>query len=116
MKPLFRNAIVRVPCRAIKDGLTSSDLGKPVYHLAIEQHSKYIETLGQTGLKVKVLPDNGLFPDSVFIEDVALCTPFCAVITNPGAESRQGETIGMRQVLKEFYNNIEEIRTPGTLE
>lgn len=112
----FRNAIVRIPCSGIIDGLTSSNLGKPDYSMALEQHSGYIETLVKIGLKVKVLPENDLFPDSTFIEDVALCSPSCAVITNPGAESRRGETEGMRLVLKEFYNNIEEIRAPGNLE
>jgi dimethylargininase len=113
---MFKNAIVRVPCPGIKDGLTSSSLGIPYYAKALIQHSKYVETLKQLGLEVKILPKNDLFPDSTFIEDVALCTPICAVITNPGAESRRGEIYGVMQVLEEFYNTIEEIRLPGTLE
>ena len=83
---MFRNAIVRVPCRSIKDGLTTSSLGKPDYSRAMEQHSKYIETLKLLGLKVKILDSDEKHPDSTFIEDVALCTPECAVITNPVAE------------------------------
>jgi dimethylargininase len=113
---MFRNAIVRVPCRGIKDGLTTSSLGKPDYLKAVEQHHKYIETLKESGLKVKVLPEKKLFPDSTFIEDVALCTPKFAVITNPGAQSRRGEIPGIREVLEEFYSSIEEILLPGTLE
>ena len=113
---MFRSAIVRVPCQGIKDGLTTSGLGKPDYEKAIEQHSKYIETLKQLGLEVKVLEKDDNFPDSTFIEDVALCTPACAVITNPGAESRRGEIAGMRKVLEEYYDNIEQINFPGTLE
>lgn len=113
---MFKNAIVRIPCRNITDGLTSSDLGIPDFSQALEQHSRYIDTLRKIGLKVKVLPRNDLFPDSTFIEDVALCTSSFAVITNPGAESRKGEIAGIRQVLSEFYDNIEEISAPGTLE
>jgi dimethylargininase len=113
---MFRNAIVRLPCKDIKDGLTSTSLEKPDYQKALEQHSKYTMTLRQSGLEVKVLPENDLFPDSVFIEDVALCTPDFAVITNPGADSRRGEILGIREALKEFYNIIEEISFPGTLE
>jgi dimethylargininase len=113
---VFRNAIVRLPGKSIKDGLTTSSLCKPDYQKALEQHSKYIKTLRESGLEVKVLPENDLFPDSVFIEDVALCTPVFAVITNPGAESRRGEIQGIREVLKEFYIIIEEISFPGTLE
>jgi len=113
---MYKNAIVRLPCRRIKFGLTSSDLGKPDYKKALDQHSKYVESLHFLGLDVKILPENDLFPDSTFIEDVALCTPEFAVITNPGAVSRRGEIDGVRQVLEEFYKNIEEIRDPGTLE
>jgi len=113
---MFKNAIVRIPCRNIVDGLTSSDLGKPDFSKALDQHSRYVEALIKTGLEVKILPHNDLFPDSTFIEDVALCTSSFAVITNPGAESRKGETAGIRQVLSEFYDNIEEISAPGTLE
>ena len=113
---MFRNAIVRVPCQGIKYGLTTSGPGKPDYGKAIEQHSKYIETLRKLGLEVKVLEKDERFPDSTFIEDVAVCTPVCAVITNPGAESRRGEIAGMRKVLEEYYDNIEQINFPGTLE
>lgn len=113
---MFRNAIVRVPCRGIRDGLTTSSLGKPDYLKALEQHSIYTRTLTQCGLDVKVLAEKDLFPDSTFIEDVALCTPQFAVITNPGAESRRGEIQGIREVLEEYYSHIEEITLPGTLE
>jgi dimethylargininase len=113
---MFSNAIVRVPCRGIKDGLATTSLGKPDYAKALEQHLKYIEALELLGLKVKILDKNDKYPDSTFIEDVALCTPVCAVITNPGAESRRGEIEGMKEVLEGFYNIIEEIISPGTLE
>lgn len=113
---MFRNAIVLSPATSIKDGLTSSDLGKPDYYLANEQHSIYTETLQRLGLKVKVLPKNELFPDSTFIEDISLCTRSCAIITRPGATTRRGETTGIREVLDEYYTIIEEINYPGTLE
>ena len=113
---MFRNAIVRVPCRGIINGLTTSSPGKPDYLKALEQHSKYTATLRQSGLEVKVLPEKDLFPDSTFIEDVALCTPEFALITSPGADSRRGEIQGIREVLEEFYSLIEEINLPGTLE
>jgi dimethylargininase len=113
---MFRNAIVISPASSIKDGLTSSDLGKPDYSLASEQHTIYTETLKRSGLKVKVLPKNELFPDSVFIEDISLCTRSCAIITRPGAITRRGETTGIREVLEEYFTIIEEIIYPGTLE
>jgi len=113
---MLRNAIVRKPCPSIINGLTSVSLGKPDYQKALEQHAEYVEGLRKAGLNVKVLEADDLHPDSTFIEDVALCTSKFAVITNPGAESRRGETSGIRLVLQEFYNTIEEITHPGTLE
>ena len=78
---MFTNAIACTPSPSIIDGITYSSLGKPFYPLAIEQHTKYVETLEQLGLKVQILPEKEMFPDSTFIEDVALCTPPCAIIT-----------------------------------
>jgi dimethylargininase len=114
--PMFRNAIVCTPCPAVIDGITSSGLGKPVYALALEQHAKYVDTLRLLGLNVRVLPKKELCPDSTFIEDTAICTSSCAIITSPALPSRQGEITGMREVLGEFYNSIEEILFPATLE
>jgi dimethylargininase len=113
---MFTNAIVCRPCRSIINGITTASLGKPDYVLAAEQHTVYIQTLRQSGLKVHVLPEKDLFPDSTFIEDVALCTSACAVITSPAADSRRNEVVGMKEVLSEYYNAIEEIALPGTLE
>jgi dimethylargininase len=113
---MFRNAIVCSPCPAIIDGITSSNLGKPVYSLALEEHTKYVETLKQLGLKVQILPGKDMLPDSTFIEDVALCTPFCAIIASPGASTRRNEITGMHEVLTEYYRNVEEINLPATLE
>jgi dimethylargininase len=113
---MFRNAIVRLASRSITDGLTTASLGKPDYRRAMEQHSAYVETLKRLGLNVTTLPANESFPDSVFIEDTALCTTECVIIMNPGAISRRGETNGMSKVLREYYKNIEEIIMPGTIE
>lgn len=113
---MFTNAIVRLPSSSIKEGITSARLGKPDYILALKQHSEYTETLIRLGLIVEVLSSDELFPDSTFIEDVALCTKNLAVITNPGAKSRNGETVGIQQVLSKYFNTIEKIISPGTVE
>jgi dimethylargininase len=112
----FSNAIVRRPCPSIIKGLTSVSLGKPDYKKALVQHSKYVEALTNAGIQVLVLDEDDLHPDSTFVEDVALCAPSFAVITNPGAISRRSETGGIRHVLHKFYDIIEEIKAPGTLE
>jgi dimethylargininase len=113
---IFRNAIVCSPCPAVIEGISTSSSGKPIYSLALEQHAKYVETLQQLGLKVLTLPKKDKYPDSTFIEDVALCTSSCAVITSPAVSSRKGETAGMSDVLSEYCSCIEEISVPGTLE
>jgi len=116
MRRHYTTAIVRKPCPEMVDGITSANLGKPDFGRAMEQHQNYVEALEQCGLRVNVLESDSRFPDSAFIEDVALCTPECAIITNPGVVSRKGEKNGMREVLSEFYQRIEQIETPGTLE
>jgi dimethylargininase len=113
---MFSNAIVRVPCPSIINGLTSVSLGKPDYSHAMQQHTQYVNALRSAGLNVRILYEDDLHPDSTFIEDVALCTVDFAVITNPGAPSRKDETRDIKEVLREFYDTIEEIKDPGTLE
>ena len=52
------------------------------------------------------MPASEEFPDSTFVEDTAVLTPEFAVITNPGAESRNEETVEIEEVLKEFYKKL----------
>lgn len=113
---MFKNAIVRKPCKAMVNGITTANLGKPDYELALKQHEFYIKTLEKCGVKVTILEADERYPDSCFVEDVALCTKKCAIITNPGAPSRKGEEVEMKDVLKRFYDNVEVIQDPGTVE
>jgi dimethylargininase len=113
---MFTKAIVRRPCPAIVDGLTTSDLGKPDYNLALQQHIQYLKALMACGLKVHILEPDNTYPDSTFIEDTALLTPDCAIITNPGAPSRKGETKEIAILLPKYFPNMERIITPGTVD
>jgi dimethylargininase len=112
----FTTAIVRVPCPEMVNGITTAGLGVPEYRLALNQHRHYVEVLESLGLRVVVMESDRQYPDSVFVEDVALCTPTFAIITNPGAASRNGEQISIREVLAGFYESVEVIKSPGTLE
>ena len=112
----FKNAIVRIPCPEMVNGLTGSSLGKPDYELALQQHEKYVEALKDCGLEVTVLEADSNFPDSTFIEDAALLTPYCAILTNPGALSRNGEPATIESTLRCFYDNIESITGSGTID
>jgi dimethylargininase len=97
-------------------GLTEANLGQPDHDLALSQHAAYIETLESCGLEVTVLPADEAYPDSTFVEDVALLTPHCAIITRPGASSRRGEIQSMKPVLSQFFTSMEEIKAPGTVD
>ncbi|MCB0650171.1 MAG: hypothetical protein KDC85_02775 [Saprospiraceae bacterium] len=113
---MFKRAIVRTPGKSLVNGLTEANLGIPDYQRALSQHAAYIKALEACGLEVSVLEADENFPDSTFVEDVALLTPHCAIITRPGAPSRRGETDGISKLLEHFYDNIEIIEAPGTVE
>ncbi|MED4583713.1 arginine deiminase family protein [Brevibacillus choshinensis] len=112
----FTRAIVKKPGKSYVTGLTTSDLGTPDFALALKQHDAYIEALQKAGLKVTVLEADEQFPDSTFVEDSAVLTEKCAIITNPGAASRNGEIEDMRRVIPQFYDTIEYIQSPGYLD
>jgi len=113
---MFTKAIVRKPGKSVVDGITTAGLGAVDYDKLRSQHSKYIEALKACGLELIILDEMEDYPDSVFMEDVALLTSKCAIITRPGAKSRLGEELGLRKVLQNYYQNIERIENPGTLE
>ena len=116
---MFKNVIVRKPAKSMIDGITSApELGKPDYELAVKQHDAYIEALKSCGVEVTELPALEDYPDACFVEDVAVVNRKCAIITNPGAESRNGEKDEIIGAVKKFFTDdqIEYIKAPGTLE
>jgi dimethylargininase len=116
---MFKNVIVKRPCKALVDGITSApELGKPDYELALKQHDNYIEAMKSCGVDVKVLPADEEFPDSCFVEDTAVITRKCAIVSNPGAAARNLEAQKMIPTIKEYFSDdqIEYIKSPGTLE
>ncbi len=112
----FTKAIVCTPGRSLVDGLTAANLGKPQYETALSQHASYVQALKSVGIDVTVLRPDEQYPDSTFVEDTALLTSHCAIITRPGAPSRRGETAAIESALEEFYSNIERVRPPGTVD
>jgi len=113
---MFTRAIVKTPGKSLVKGISSSGLVLPNYVKALAQHIDYVHALRTCGLDVLVLDADEAFPDSTFVEDVALLTARCAIITNPGVPSRVGETAGIKQVLPGFYRDIEKVQEPGTVE
>ena len=60
---IFRNTIVRRPCRAMTEGITSGLYpGRPDYELALAQHDAYIEALRRCRINVTVLPADEEYP------------------------------------------------------
>lgn len=112
----FNRAIVRPPGPHFADGLTTVDLGTPIYELALQQHADYCAALKSCGLEVEVLPVDDRYPDSTFVEDTAVLTARCAVITRPGAESRLGEVPSIEERLRQIFGEVRSIRDPGTVD
>ena len=113
---MFNQAIVRRPGKSLVNGITTAGLGQPDYQLALKQHDAYIEALEACGLGVTVMEAEEDYPDGMFVEDVALVMPGLAVVTRPGADSRRGETVSMETQLKQFFDQIEIIEAPGTVD
>jgi|SRR5579875_3898601 len=113
---MFTRVIVRNIGRSFVNGLTTANLGRPDYEKALVQHESYVEALRKCDVEVVVLPPDEDFPDSTFVEDTAIVTEKCGIITNPGAPSRNGEIVSMKEVLSRFYSKLEQIHAPGTLD
>ena len=113
---MFTQATVKTPCRAMVNGISNANLGVPEYSKALVQHADYIDALKECGLQVTVLPADEEFPDSTFVEDAALLTRRCAILTNPGAPTRNQETRSILPAIRKFYTELEVIEAPGTIE
>ena len=115
----FNHVIIRRPGKSLCDGITSApELGQPIYERAIEEHYDYEHALEQCGVDVTVLPALEQFPDSCFVEDPAVITRCGAIITNPGAASRNGEKDEIEPVVRRFFDDehVKHIVAPGTLD
>lgn len=113
---MFTRAIVKEPCANFASGLTSVDLGKPDLEVALRQHQAYCDALESCGLELIRLAPDEKHPDSTFVEDTAVLTPHGAVLTSPGASSRLGEVESIAEVVEKYFNNVQWIKKPGTLD
>ena len=113
---MLRHALVRRPSANFADGLTTAGLGPPVVEIALDQHEKYCMALRACGLEVTRLAEDLRHPDSTFVEDTAVVAGRRAVVTRPGAPSRAGEVAGAREALRPYFDELDEIVSPGTLD
>jgi dimethylargininase len=79
------------------------------------QHAAYCRALEALGCRVIALPALAAFPDSVFVEDVALAFDEVAIATRPGATTRRDEGAAVIEVLGR-HRQVLPIEAPGTLD
>ncbi len=79
------------------------------------QHRGYVQTLQLLGCHIVELPAESEMPDAVFVEDTAVVLEEVAVLTRPGAKSRQSEVASIAKALAPFRPCFF-IESPGTLD
>jgi len=79
------------------------------------EHAVYESVLERLGARVRRLPSTPQLPDGVFVEDAAVVLDDVAVITRPGAPSRQPETASVEAVLA-AHRPLVHVRAPATLD
>jgi dimethylargininase len=79
------------------------------------EHEAYERVLERLGAKVRRLPPTPHLPDGVFVEDAAVVLDEVAIITRPGAPSRQPETASVAAVLA-THRPLVHVQAPATLD
>jgi dimethylargininase len=83
----------------------------PIDFLKIQtEHSNYVATLTEYANRINVLPELPQFPDSVFVEDVAVAIKQKILLTRPGALSRRGE---VEHFARALAKNFVVVRPPN---
>jgi len=109
----FTDAIVRRPGSNVVDGLRAVDAGDPDSAAFLAEHAAYVAALRDAGLQVSELGPDLVYPDSVFVEDPALCLREGAILLNPGASSRQGEVQAIAPVLEAMFGEVRSVGEAG---
>lgn len=102
----FTHAIVRTPGASVVNGLREGAGADPSFSDLLIEHITYVAALRGAGLEVDVLDPLDVFPDSVFVEDVALTFAQGAILLNPGANSRRGEVAHIIAALKYRFSTV----------
>ena len=82
---------------------------------AASQHAAYEAALEAIGCQVEHIEAAHDLPDSVFVEDAAIVVGELAVMTRPGAASRQPEIESVARALAP-HRKIERLAAPATLD
>ena len=112
----FSHAVSRIPATSITEGLRFEDTGTPDHALFLEHHAAYVQALRSTGALVTLLEPLEAYPDSVFVEDAALCLQEGVIQMRPGAPSRLGEADEIAGALECIYGEIHRLDPGGFIE
>ncbi len=82
---------------------------------ASAEHAAYVAALQRAGAEVVVVPAADELPDACFIEDTAVIAGGVALITRPGAPSRQAEPAAVRDALAGWLP-VAAMDAPATLD
>lgn len=102
----FSTAITRTPSNSVCDGLRDGTGPDPSAGEFLQQHTAYVTALKAAGGELDELPALEAFPDSVFVEDSAICLKEAAIILRPGAPSRFGEATHIRPALENKFSKV----------
>lgn len=120
MTATLREVVLRAPGAAF--GRAFDDPAHGFLHavdldLARRQHAALCELLDRLGVRVHVLDEDGLGPDSVYVFDPLLVTDRGAVPLRSGKETRHGEEAALERWTREAgIPSIGRIAAPGTVD
>ncbi len=102
----FNCALVRKPAASVVNGLRDGGGSDPILSGVQAEHAAYVAAVKNLGLAVHVLDPLEAYPDSVFVEDVALVFSEGAILLKPGADSRKGEVDYIEPALRQHFTRI----------
>ena len=112
----MQTAVLRRPAQSLVNCELTYLAREPISHVGtLGEHATYAAVLRAAGVEVVILPALEAFPDSVFVEDAAVVLDEVAVLTRPGALSRQAEPDLIASTLA-AYRPLRVIAEPATLE
>lgn len=110
-------AVVRGVPDSFANALAMEKPASPVnLERAREQHAAYVQILRGLVQEVIEIPADNQYPDCPFIEDTAIVIGNQALITRPGAVSRQGEEVEVHHALAKMGLKICEVQPPGLID
>jgi dimethylargininase len=114
---MARTALVRHPGPRLAEGLLTHLERRPVdVPLAFAQWDAYVAAMREAGWTTVEVARADDCPDAVFVEDTAVVHEGLAVVTRPGAPSRQPEVAGTREALSALGFSLVVLAEPATLD